>query len=338
MIDVLFVCDASPTVGFGHISRCVALAKTLLSRRRELQIAFAGEYTERARRYAVTALKAVHFTSVTEIPEAHLAVIDRLADPNDMNSWDDHLAEIVRKRARSLFAILSGVVAPDADGFVRIGYQPGGPHAEPPELLWGFDFAPVSPELMESPRVERDARSALVALGGDPQGCALELTLEALKSLPSIQHIGILVSPMGVPVAPSQFVHQRQQFVIHEGVPSVAPLLRRAGVVIASFGNLAYEALALGAPLCLIGQKPFQAVLANSLSDQGLAVNGGLAASMSAEDVATAINQSLDRAGQLSVRGRRHFDGRGLERISNLLWRKLDSSTEERCDARMQCA
>jgi len=338
MIDVLFVCDASPTAGFGHLARCVALATALRARCRELQIAFAGEYTERARQYVATTLSAVHFMSVTEIPKAHLAVIDRLADPNDMNSWDDHLAHIVSDRARSRFAILSGTEAPRADGFVRIGYQPGGPQAAPPELLWGFDFAPVSHGLLESPEMDRNARRALLAVGGDPHGRALELTLEALKTLPSIQHIDILASPMGVPIAPAQFLHQRQQFVIHEGVPSVAPLLRRAGVVIASHGNLAYEAMALGAPLCLIGQKPFQAALASRLSDQGLAVNSGLAASISAGDLAAAITHTLEHAAQLTVRARRHIDGRGLERISALLWRALDSSTEERCDARVRCA
>jgi spore coat polysaccharide biosynthesis predicted glycosyltransferase SpsG len=191
---------------------------------------------------------------------------------------------------------------------------------------------------MESPEIDRNARSALLALGGDPHGRALELTLEALKTLPSIQHIEILASPMGVPIAPAQFVHQRQQFVIHKDVPSVAPLLRRAGVVIASHGNLAYEAMALGAPLCLIGQKPFQAALAGRLSDQGLAVNTGLAALISADDLAASISQTLEQAAQLTMRARQHIDGRGLERISTLLWRELDSSTEERCDARVRFA
>ena len=338
MIDALFVCDASPATGFGHLARCMALATALRAQRDDLQIAFAGQYTERARRRLAAALTAVQLTSVTELPEARLAVIDRLADPNDMNSWDDRLAQHVSKRAHSLFSILSGVVAPKADGFVRIGYQPGGPRAAPPGLLWGFDFAPVAAGLLEYPEVDRDAQSALLALGGDPHGGAFELTLEALKALADIRRIEILASPTGAPVMPTQFLRARQQIVVHEGVPSVAPLLRRAGVVIASHGNLAYEAMALGAPLCLVGQKPFQAALANSLSERGLAVNAGLAVSIDAAALAASIAHTIAQAGQLSERARRAIDGRGLERISALLWRALASPAEERSDTEMRSA
>ena len=110
-----------------------------------------------------------------------------------------------------------------------------------------------------------------------------------------------------------------RRLVKHDDPSSVAALLGQAGVVLTSFGNLGYEALALGAPLCLLGQKRFQVDLAKTFETLGLAVSAGHMETTGAAALADAIDRTRREAAALSDRARRLIDGRGLDRIAQLI-------------------
>lgn len=323
MIDVLFLCDAGPRAGFGHLARCLMLAELLSTRIDGLKIAFSGEYSDEAQARFATLSSATMIVSGSTLPRARLGVIDRLAKPDDMNSWDPGLARNLRARCVTCIAILSGVVAPSAEGFLEIGYQPVGPGPLPPNRLWSFDYAPVAPGRIDGSAPAREPATALVALGGSLEQNALRLAVAALAETRGITRIDVLRSPVNCTVSNLPLPRADQQLVAHENLPDVATLLRRAGVVVASFGNLTYEALALGAPVCLLGQKPFQTVLAMEFAKAGIAVDAGLASEIDSASLSRSIRRTLEASVALSRAGPRAIDGRGLKRIAEILERAL---------------
>lgn len=313
------VCNGDARTGFGHVARCLHLAR--LGRDAaagRMEICFQGSYSDTTARRIRETLPDVDLRAETDVADADVAVFDRLGHPDELNSHAGPLIAQVAARAARMIYIASGTTAPALPETARcVGYQPGGPEPAPPRCVWGWDYAPVAPDLLAFRGTAREPCRALVALGGHPDGAPVHLALSALGRFESIRHIDVLLSP--VVDAGDLRPAAHQSLARHSGVPSVGSLLARAGLVIASFGNLAYEALALGAPVCLLAQKPFQSLLAGKMAGLGLAVDAGLADELDDEALVNAIARTRALAPTLTRRGPATVDGLGLTRIVRLI-------------------
>lgn len=315
---VSFVCNGDSRTGFGHVARCLQLAQLGTAALGTIEVAFQGSYSEAAARRIREVLPDAALRPEETVADADVAVFDRLGDPDELNSHAEALAARVADRTGRLIYIASGTEAPRLpDDALCVGYQPGGPGSAPPALLWGWDYAPVAPDIRSHRGTVRDPGRVLVALGGNRDDAPLHLAMAALARFRAIRQIDVLLSPV-VEAADLQ-AGAHQSVCRHGNLPSVGPLLARAGLVIASFGNLTYEALALGTPVCLLAQKPFQHDLARAMADLGLAVDAGMADDTDDAALATAIARTRALAPTLTERGPATVDGLGLQRIAGLI-------------------
>jgi spore coat polysaccharide biosynthesis predicted glycosyltransferase SpsG len=316
-VDALFIVDATPATGFGHAGRCITLAQLLRTMDPSIRIGFQGTFSDNARPLLVKQVGETAMLAPEDRVTSRVAVVDRMHDTEDPNSWDPDVLDDVRSRSRQVIHLTSGDADPHLpEGVTCIGFQPGGPVPRPPALYWGLEYAPVSIAPAAGEGVQRDPERLLVALGGARDDRAMRLAIEAIGTLPDIRSIHILGSPVNDPALLDVAQSWGRPMEIHRNVTSVAPLLKSARVVLASFGHLVYEALASGASVCMLGQKQFQAMLADSLARQGLGVSAGLALQSNAASLAVAIDKAWRGAEEFAARGSRAVDGRGLDRVA----------------------
>lgn len=326
-MELRFICDGNARTGFGHVARCLTLASIVTHRIREVRVAFQGDYSD----LVVDRIRAEVNDAVIVGPDsfqyADVTVLDRLGHPDVLNSHDEGLLKRAAGHCSRLLFIASGLNVPDMpENAEAVGYQPGGGGGT--STRWGFKYAPVTPLLLEGPSRQRRSDLALVALGSHVDHHAASLAVTALSELPEIGQIAVFGSPAMPSQLPLDSVPVPTTF--HEGLPTLAGLLREAGVVIASFGNLAYEALALGAPLVLLAQKQFQSDLAFRFAELGLAVNCGLARERTARALMEDIRRALLLAPQLSEAGPKAVDGKGLIRIAAMIEELMLASSSGR--------
>ncbi|HTH15883.1 MAG TPA: hypothetical protein VL974_04460 [Magnetospirillum sp.] len=300
MADLLFVVDALPETGFGHAARCLALAGMMRDGRPGLAIAFQGRFSEGARARIAEAAPGISIVSPDQAIAAQVCVVDRMAAPLDIDAVDRDLAAGLAQRCGRLVHISSGTRDPRLpEDWLVVGYHPGGPAPVPPRLLWGLDFVPTDiGEPLD--HVVRDPKRLLVALGGYQMPGAVTRVLAAAALVPEIAAIDVLASPVADETVDCGVLRPDQSLTVHRNVPSVFPLIAAAGTVLASMGNLAYEALALGTPACLIGQKQFQSDIARVLDRMGLAVAGGMLAEQDVAGLAAGLSATMERAPALS--------------------------------------
>jgi spore coat polysaccharide biosynthesis predicted glycosyltransferase SpsG len=314
---VLFRVDALPSTGFGHAARCLQLARLCKGLG---PLAFQGSFSQVA--LARIEAERLDITLLRPDEEAHarVGVIDRMSEPTDMNAYDSQVTATLRATCHQLLYICSGTILPPAAPDVHvIGYQPADVAPLPDHVRWGLEYAPVSASLLESVGPERDRESVLVALGGHPDDGPLRALLGVIASLPEIIRVHVLLSPVMGQRDEAYRVGAHQTLRCHQNVPSVAPLLGQAGLVVASFGNLVYEGLALGAPLCVVGQKDFQVTLAEAMAVRGLVTCGGNVLALNAAALKAALELTLTQRDELSQLGPETVDGLGLERIANII-------------------
>lgn len=321
-LDILFVCDAHADTGLGHGSRCAHLAKIISKRNQVVKFAFQGTFSDGAKDFISKMAPGVPFLLPEENVAAGTAFVDRMANTQDTEAWsEDIVARLIKTCGRVVY-MASGVTAPPLpEGVICIGYQPSNVVSLPPYLFWGLEFAPTYKEVDKGSAsgISREPSRAMVAFGGARNDKHLNTVFEALSLIETITNIDLLGSPVNAPVADNFQLGIHQKLHRHKNGEQLPVLLKRSGLVITSFGNLGYEALAAGAPLCLVGQKRFQVDLAERLEKRGLVVSAGLAGKISKETIGSAIHRTIEKAEELSVVAQKLIDGRGLNRIASII-------------------
>lgn len=325
--DIRFVVDALPETGFGHAARCLALAEMVDATAPHPYILFEGRFSPGALARVKRCTAVRRIVDPNSTLTARVSVIDRMTDPADINVWDAELTERIAATSDATIAIFSGDRAPALPEAVRgIGYQPldGDP---PAGWRWGLDYAPVGSEFLADAGNSRDAQEdglVLIAMGGATDPAATRDALAAAIETDAVRNIEVLVSPLldGADALKDEF--DSPNIVWRSQVDDVRPLLRRAAVVVTSYGNLGYEALAFGKPVCFLGQKPFQARMAARLAARGVAVSAGLAGEIGRDGIRRALSQTFANASELSHRSAALVDGRGLDRIRDAILEEFD--------------
>jgi hypothetical protein len=284
-----------------------------------LDIYFYGEFSKSAQKALISALPIIVFRKMDDDYTADYALIDRMSDFKDIEVCDFELVERVMGRSKRTVYLASGFTVPVLPkGVVCLGYQPRRQSVPIPDVYWGQEYAPVSVELLSYAALPRDKHSALLAFGGAVDDSAPLIASQVLAASSEIARVNVLCSPVNDDEPRLKF-RSGQKVSYLRNVPTVGPLLAQSGVVIASFGNLSYEALALGAPLCLLATKKFQKDLADSFAQLNVATTAGLLSESSLSALTIALQETLDRADELSRNARVMVDGRGIERIAALL-------------------
>lgn len=315
----LFACDGTFRSGFGHAARCLQVAQCMRAAQPGLAVVFQGEFSPGARERLLAAMPDLMLAAPGDDRRADVAFIDRMSDFDDIEACDLGLVADIAARCRKVLYLASGFTVPalPAD-VICLGYQPGGPDPLPAGVDWSLDYAPVSSELLRHRGRPRDPASALIAFGGAPDERAPCLAARAVAAMPSIRRVRVLGSPVNATMAPLP-LRADQQVETCRNVPEIGPLLAEAGVVLCSFGNLGYEALALGAPLVLVGTKRFQSDLADRFAALGIATTAGLLDESGDAAMQAALAAALADGAAMGARARRLIDGHGIDRIANRL-------------------
>ena len=317
-VDVAFITGANSGLGFGHAARCLHLASIV--RASGLSCGMYGNFSPEASARIKAFAPDVFVGSDTGMGLPRIAVVDRLSDSDDAESADIAAIETCRSKGVRVICIVSGITLPKLPADVKIvGYQPSSIESAG-NVNWGLDYAPVPPQAIDLRGQTRDRSRALIALGGHSDLAPLSVICRALATIRDISTIDILMSPVAADKTPADLkLGAHQTVTIRSAVPDILPLLAEAGLVIASLGNLVYEALALGAPVCVVGQKSFQVSLAERLSALDICVSAGAAIPEREAEIQKAIQRTVTRSADLSARALAAIDGRGFERIAGMI-------------------
>lgn len=318
MIDVLFLSDGGPTVGFGHVSRALQVAGLLKKAAPDINLAFQGRLADSVQARIAAAIPQAAILSPAAQDRAHVGVYDTMDDDEDPAFYDaDRLASLVRRCGRVVF-MANGLEPPALpDNVIGIGYKGGDRNNLPAGQHWGWAYVPVA--VNAATAVAPEPGRILVALGGGQSDVPMQTVLAALAELAEVRAVDILLSPVNPARPDASLLRPDQTVTTHIAVPDIVPLLSRADVVLASYGHLGYEALALGRPVCLVGQKRFQAVYAEWLQQAGLAVAAGLVETLQPQALAAALRETFAAADRMTAAARQRIDVQGLQRTATLI-------------------
>lgn len=325
MAAIEFICTAGSQVGFGHLRRCLGVGRELAAE--GIEVAITGQLDDAAIAVVNRELPEARAAQASPAP---VAVIDCMFDPQDPDFYDhDFIADVAGRHACTALVTSSIQVPADLPVDLVIGHMLD-PVEQPQYVLHrGLAWAPVTPGVQSYRTATRDypdrPRRVLVAFGNwhDPAGVLLAIDALVLAALEA--EVGVLLPPALQSVEPE--IRRRGQGLkleVWSNVSSVLPLLERCDLLVGSYGNLTFEALALGVPTAVVAIKDFMLGYARRLEAQGCLACPGAVGGLEPAALAKALQQ-LDgsRRRALGVQGMSLVDGGGLNRIARLLAARL---------------
>ena len=217
-----------------------------------------------------------------------------------------------------------------------IGYVLSPPAITSFSCFSGLKFAPVPTGWQEKRNLGRkisiEIRKVLIAFGAWRNEVPLIKTLDGLKSFGFSGVVDCLLAH------PHRKFKERFLDVtegcfsirFHEEVPDVGKLIVENDLVVGGYGNLTFEALALGTPFLCLPLKRFQFKYARTLEEKGLLSLLDLADNLSSERIATSLRE-LDYGQRklLSKNGMSAIDTQGLDRVVDALLARANSKEKQ---------
>ena len=337
----LFRCDVSPAIGFGHLRRCLTLAKEL----------------KECGALVFFACRAADFDLTKELrhvaddwtvldwslaPEADAQETIRLYQQRNMEAVIiDHYRVNVAYQERlyrsgvrwlqfdwsarqPLWAnwVLSASPAAEESAYLAVKQR------DETRLLLGPSYALLRREFRQwqpQPRLHEQVRKILLTFGGgDDKGTVL-FCLEAIKSLaPAIERI-VLVSGAN-PRLPeiTDWVDRNSKanvtLVVDE--TEIAMRMAEADLAIIAGGTTTFETAAMGLPSLIMQLADNQAPNASAWARVGAAIYVGPFSSLHADTLERRVTSLINDTGlrkSMSDAGRALVDGLGAQRVARIL-------------------
>lgn len=316
----LFRCDAGRVaeVGTGHVRRCITLAQYLRQRQ-----GASSHFVLRDDPHGTALVEAAGFPLTTfdggEDEAAAMALEVARFQPHvcvlDVLDTRPHQVEACRRGRTVVVTLDDRGAGPElADLTVNaIRESPRADHNGPRYL--------VLPPAPEAAAGRGGGTTALLSFGGYDHRRLAQAALDAVARVPGIDRIDVVASAAdaGRIVVPDGAGPTVQ---VHADVPDFPRLMAGADVAVVSGGLTLFEAMRAGVPAIVAAQYEHQAETARRYDEAGAAVSLGLPGDDLPERLRGAVADLVadpERRRRVGSTARRLVDGRGLERVADLV-------------------
>ncbi len=340
MLTVLFRCDASPDIGYGHLMRCVALAECLVAHGDEVCVLIRDD--RGAKRVLGDSGLPSSTCSAADVLDKISAEVRRLTSSNPEKVWvvvDSYeqtgLQSATAREAGAKVLVVDDLGRSPNDAQLLLNpnldatdsWYPG---VNGTTLLLGAPYALLRREFRETPRIDasRPVRRLLITAGGSDRDNRTVMFLRAISRLPEAQRAELQVDV----VLGHGYEHEKELKVQvntqdycwtpHVGVSRMSEVMRGADMAIAGAGGTLYELAYLGIPTLAVVLSENQARNAEAFTRHGIACSLGWADRLEPRALAEAVEELMrdsPRRTEMSRRGRELIDGKGPERIRSTM-------------------
>lgn len=341
---ILFRADANPSIGFGHIMRCLSIADAAAALHREVLFILADDTVREfvtGRGYPSIVLGTAYNDLDGEVEGICPILEENKSGTLVVDSYfvTERYLSVLWNTCKSVnckLVYIDDVLAFPYPCDVLLNYNIYGPDADyqglyqevptTPTFLLGTSYAPLRREFQNlSPRiVKRQGRNILISTGGsDCEHITIELVEEIRKRAAGDIAFHLIVGAMN---EDKELIYDRTKdhpnIVVHENVKNMSALMQSCDVAISAAGSTLYELCATQTPTITYILADNQIPGAKGFERHGVLQCAGDVRQLGTQKLAKRLLESaVELCGNYRGRCRiarqmsKVVDGRGAERI-----------------------
>lgn len=326
--------NCTPAIGFGHLMRCITLAKAVAaSGRLRPRIAMSRDSDgSLAARHGIELVRTGGSASagdavsgeVMEVADSRHGPIlldDYRVDAEDLSKLrDEGYAVAMMEDGRRLETYICHLVIDSAPDAAQLDYR-GTPETK---FCLGTKYFPLREEFVagvSSSPLSAEIREVALTFGGSDADDFTAKLLRAILPISGGWSIKVVLGPAYAGTAENVAAGQ-ENVRVHRAVDNMAAVLADTDLVIAGSGGTALEVAFLGRPMAIVAMAPNQLPITNALDRAGAALSLGDWREFdpaAAADRIAALARDGARRIDMARRASALIDGKGAARIADLL-------------------
>lgn len=341
---VVLRCDATPTIGVGHLVRCLALGEELMSR--GCTVTLVGELSNIGWLQDLVAERGISVIAPEAEPVDVADQVRRLgaaAVVVDGYQLDHGLGTALRHEGLVTLAMVDAEfgAAQEADLYVdqNLGSRPRVDLPEGSDALAGIEYSLFRDSVLsrrrELPAPSREPVRVLAVFGGTDPYDAAPVLLPVLLATGVPMHVTVIAARPETRVALEALPHGPDQIVdVVDPQPDLAALAVQCDVAVSASGSSVWELLCLGVPTGVV------CVADNQQPGYTMTVGSGVVAPLGIlDDLKTRPEARVAAAGQLqplltdparrtdlAEHGQKLVDGAGRIRVADALLARVTAA------------
>lgn len=315
-MNIVFRADASPEIGYGHLSRCLNLAQAFVDQNSPVTL-ITHVSDKELNMFPAQEVEVVAPTSKRgAYPNGDLLIYDRYqTDFDEITGMHEKFPRIVifDDGDSPVLHNVNGVINPSIDGNRARDRYP-----EQIKLFAGPEYFIVANEFINTTRSSSPEHIFLSMGGSDPLGQVPRVLPLLLKT--SNRPIDAVIGSETVESLNLSRYESNEQVTFYSDVSNMADIMKDAHVAITGAGTMLVELAAMGVPTASLVLTDNQQNIANRFHQHEATFVMGRFNSLSDEELAEAIDSFLtghNELRQYSEKAQALVDGRGKYRLTN---------------------
>lgn len=322
----VFITEGKEDIGFGHVTRCLGIAKAFEEKNIETLLIINGDNS------ILNLLKKENYKIIDWIKDE-----DKLLNSikkDDIVFIDSYLAnkffyEKISKLVEQVVYIDDNNRLPYPKGTVLNGniYADSLPYPENKDLIYllGPKYAPIREEFWDSPskEINKKVKNILITFGGDDKRNLTPKVLAALqKNYPNLNFHVIIGSGFKNKLKIEKLKNNKTELIIDPNSEQIKKLMLKSDVVISASGQTTLELLRLRVPTIIIVVADNQINIANILAKKNLVEYSG---NWKEKLLLNKLNEKVSKLESYKTRKKMSelqkniVDGQGARRIADFL-------------------
>jgi spore coat polysaccharide biosynthesis predicted glycosyltransferase SpsG len=316
--DIIFYCDANKNTGFGHASRCAHISFILHKYNANLKIGIIGDISKEPKKTMKNINNNIKFINYKNNVKSKIAFIDKMFNFEKPSYIEDSFIEKIKEISDEIVLMFSGIKIQSIDKEITyIGYHPIKKKYKDNNIKWGIQYAPTN--ILKIKKITRNHNNILIALGGYKNNDEIKKLILSINLIKEIKTVDVLLSPVNKEVEiDKSFLRKDLKVSYLSNVKTLSPYLASTSIVITSFGNLFYEALAHKTPTLIVAQKSFQMNYAKLFEEYSNILNLGFTTTLKMNQIKIKIKELLYKRG-ISKKKPIHIPENGIVNIANII-------------------
>ena len=330
------IVDASPTIGMGHLSRCLLIGKFIDLKGWSVHFLYTKKETKDViekngfKSYQINILSVNLNDFNTDInTKIVISDINNYETFSSTQNYRKYLSSL-KKQSDVLMSFEDLKDYPYQSDIVVIPYVGSNnlkvfPNNQKTKYLLGSNFFPIKNDFERRKIISKKVSNILVTMGGsDPE----KITLKVLRAFNKIKiscNIYVLIGSMSKITnheIQSSSKNIKANVIINRKINNINELMFKADIAITNSGLTKYELAFVGVPMLIISNNQHQAKYSEIFISKGAGRHLGLNKVVSEDDILSGynslVNDNMARTDMLK-KGQTLVDGKGIKRIYSVI-------------------